>query len=164
MGAVYGTIPNLHRKMATSPSLVAAYWSASQAFGKSSLTHHEQQVVLIAVSVANGCAYCVGAHSALADMVKLPSSVTEALRNRQPIPEPRFEVLRRFTEAVVEKRGWVETSDVDAFLASGFTHQQVLEVVLGVGLKTLSNYTNHIVDTELDSAFRDRSWTARKSS
>jgi hypothetical protein len=34
----------------------------------------------------------------------------------------------------------------------------VLEVVLGIGLKTLSNYTNHIVDTEVDDAFAANAW------
>ena len=57
-----------------------------------------------------------------------------------------------------EKRGWVSEIDIDGFLAAGFTRAQVLEVILGVTYKTLSNYTNHVVDTPVDQAFSAREW------
>ena len=40
---------------------------------------------------------------------------------------------------------------------------QVLEVILGIAYKTLSNYTNHLVDTPVDEAFAKQAWTARKA-
>jgi len=154
----YGMVPNLHRKMAESPALLEGYWQLSQIFSSSSLTAIEQQVVLIAASVTNNCTYCVGAHSVLADMVDTPAEVTEALRTGEVIPDTRLQALRRFTQSVVITRGWVHKSEVDVLLAEGYTRAQVLEVILGVGLKTLSNYTNHLVDTELDIAFQGRVW------
>ena len=33
-----------------------------------------------------------------------------------------------------------------------------LEVVLGVAMKTLSNYANHLLDTPTDAAFADERW------
>jgi alkylhydroperoxidase family enzyme len=55
---------------------------------------------------------------------------------------------------MVQGRGRVAEQEVDAFLAAGFSRAQVLEVVLGVGLKTLSNYTNHLAQTPVDAAFQ----------
>lgn len=154
----YGMVPNLHRKMAESPALLEGYWQLSQVFSNSSLTPIEQQVVLIAASVTNNCTYCVGAHCVLADMVNTPAEVTEALRTGEVIPDDRLQALRKFTQSVVITRGWVQESEVSALLNEGFTRSQVLEVILGVGLKTLSNYTNHLVATELDAAFQGRAW------
>lgn len=155
----YGMVPNLFRKMAEAPVLVEGYWQMARLFERSSLTPIEQQVVLIAASVVNRCTYCVGIHSAMAEMMKIPIAVTGALRNAEVIPDERLEMLRRFTQSVVEHRGWVPREQVQAFLDAGFTGSQVLEVILGVGLKTLSNYTNHLVDTELDDPFKSHAWT-----
>lgn len=154
----YGMVPNLHRKMAEAPALLNGYWQLSQVFGNCSLSPVEQQVVLIAASVTNNCSYCVGAHSALADMVAVPADVTEALRDGSEIVDTKLQALRKFTQSMVITRGWVHESEVDTFLAAGYKQAQVLEVILGIGMKTLSNYTNHLVKTELDTAFQGRVW------
>ena len=154
----FGMVPNLFRKMAEAPALLEGYWQLNSIFTRSSFSPMEQQVVLIAASVANGCSYCVGVHSVMADMAEVPADVTNALRTGQTITDERLEALRHFTQMLVEMRGWVPDSEVQAFLDAGFSRAQVLEVVLGVGLKTLSNYTNHLVNTELDPAFQGRAW------
>jgi hypothetical protein len=69
-----------------------------------------------------------------------------------------LEALRRYTARIVEARGWVNETDVLTFLQAGYSRANVLAVIVGVGLKTLSNYTNHIVGTELDAAFAGRAW------
>ena len=66
----------------------------------------------------------------------------------------------RFTEDMVETRGWVSEEGVDEFLRAGFTQAQVLEVVLGVAFKTMSNFTNHLVGTPLDGAFEAFAWSS----
>ncbi|MDH3981150.1 MAG: carboxymuconolactone decarboxylase family protein [Gammaproteobacteria bacterium] len=154
----YGMLPNLYRKMAESPALAKGYWELGTIFASSSLSAVEQQVVLLATSTQNGCTYCVGAHSAIADMMKIPAEVTDALRDGKPVPDTKLEALRKFTQQVVSQRGWVAEADTQSFLDAGFTRAQVLDVVLGVGLKTLSNYANHIMQTGLDDAFASRTW------
>jgi uncharacterized peroxidase-related enzyme len=154
----YGMLPNLYRKMAESPALVKGYWELGNIFARSSLLPVEQQVVLLATSTLNGCTYCVGAHSAIADMMKIPTEVIDALRDGRPIPDVPLEALRVFTQRVVAQRGWVSEAELQDFLDAGYTHAQVLDVVLGVGMKTLSNYANHIMGTSLDEAFASRAW------
>lgn len=156
----YGMVPNLYAKMAEAPVLLQAYRQIAELFSRSGLDPTEQQVVLLTVSRMNDCAYCMGAHSVLADAAGVPAEVTDAIRNDEPVHDARLEALRRFTARLVEARGWLDDADIRAFLAAGYTRANVLEVVLGVGQKTLSNYTNHIVGTDLDAAFSSRAWQA----
>ena len=154
----YGMLPNLHRKMAEAPAMLKGYWQLSQIFSSSSLSPVEQQVILIAASVSNNCDYCVGAHSTLADMINTPEEITAALRNGSRISDTRLQALRKFTQSLVSARGWIDETEVTAFIDAGYTYAQALEVILGIGLKTLSNYTNHLVETKLDKAFQARAW------
>ena len=160
----YGFLPNLLGTMAGAPSLLKGYLALNELFSQTSLNPVEQQVVLLTVSRENECSYCVSAHSKIAGMHKVPENIIKALRDNTLLPDSKLETLSKFTQAVVSSKGWPQKSELDAFLQAGYSTQQVLEVVLGVGLKTLSNYTNHIAHTDLDPAFADTAWTnGRKS-
>lgn len=155
----YGFVPNLLGAMAEAPALLEAYVTLSRLFEQSSLNATERQVVLLAVSVENACGYCVAAHTVIAGMQRIPGEVVDAIRRGAPLPDPKLQALRQFTAAVVSSRGWPSEADLSALLAAGYARQQVLEVVLGVGLKTLSNYTNHIATPSLDRAFEPAAWS-----
>jgi len=155
--SAFGFVPNLLGMLAEAPAALESYLAVSSAFQKSSLTPAEQQVVLLAVSVMNECRYCVAAHTMIAVGAKVPGEVVEALRSRGPIADPKLEALRRFTEAVVQERGWAE-QELPGFLAAGYTRAQVLEVLVGITQKTLSNYANHLAETPLDAAFATSAW------
>lgn len=154
-----GFIPNLYGIMAEAPSALKAYNGLSDNFEKSSLTATEKQIVLLATSYVNGCNYCMAVHSTIGQMIKVPQNIIDALRNNKPIADSKLEALRKFANAVVEKRGWVSDKEVDEFISAGYSKAQLLEVVVGVTQKTLSNYINHIVKTPLDSAFEPNKWT-----
>ncbi len=156
----FGFLPNLLGIMATAPVLLEGYQTLAKIFDKSSLSAAERQVVLLAVSRENSCAYCMSVHTAIAGMQKVPSEVVNAIRDDAVIPDPKLEALRRFAAAVTSARGWVPDADMAAFLAAGYGQQQVLEVLVGVGLKTISNYTTHIAKTPLDAAFKSVEWQA----
>jgi len=154
----YGFVPNLIGVMAEAPALAEGYTTLSGIFEKTSFSPAEQQVVLLAVSHTNGCSYCMAAHSVIAQMKDLPEATIEALRQGGPIPDDKLEALRRFTVHVVEERGWPSDDAVQSFLDAGYAKANVLEVILGVGMKTLSNYTNHLADTPVDSQFEPMEW------
>jgi len=158
-----GFVPNLFGVMAEAPAMLQAYTTLSGIFDKSSLDTIERQVVLLTVSRLNGCEYCVGAHSALSGFLGVPEDVVAAVRAGEPIEKPRLQALAVFTESLIEHRGWAPEADVAAFLAAGWSRQEVLEVILGVGLKTLSNYVNHLASTPLDDPFAAHEWERPKS-
>ena len=91
-------------------------------------------------------------------MAKVPADVIDALRNNTPIADPKLEALRSFAAVINETRGWPSESQVAAFLDAGYTSQNVLEVILGTSLKVMSNYTNHVAETEVDAAFAPNAW------
>lgn len=156
----YGFIPNVMGELAASPTALEAYSSLSSLYGQSGLTAAEQQVVLLTTSYENNCSYCMAVHSTVSLNVGLEREALIAIREGRMIEtDPRLEALRQFTRAVVRERGLVERSDVDAFLRAGFTKANVLDVITGVTLKNMSNYVNHIAETEIDEAFRAMSWS-----
>lgn len=152
----FGFVPNLLGNFAEAPNVLKAYLDLSAVFSQGTLSPLEQQVVLIAASRINGCEYCVAAHSTMSDMQKLPADVINAVRDDRAIADAKLEALHQFAKAVVSKQGWVGDAAVAAFLAAGYSKAQVMEVVLGVTHKTLSNYANHILQTPVDAAFAPR--------
>lgn len=159
----YGFVPNLLGTMAEAPALAEAYLAIGKLFGKTSFSETERQVISLSVSRRNGCDYCVSAHSTIAKNNKVDERVIDAIRDDDAIGDAKLEALRKFATTVVEKRGWLDDGDVEAFLDAGYDRQQVLEVILGVAMKTMSNYTNHIAGTPLDEAFSASEWHAPKS-
>ncbi len=154
----FGFVPNLIGTMAESPAATKGYLTIGQIFDETSFSPTERQVVILAASRYNECHYCVASHSVVAEMQKVPADVIEAIRSDQTIADPKLEALRAFTTAVVDKRGWVSEDDIGAFLEAGYAKEQILEVILGVSMKTLSNYVNHIAETPLDAAFAGKVW------
>ncbi len=155
-----GMVPNMYGVMANSPGLLDTYIHGYEIFRASSgFTPVEQEVVLLAISRENGCTYCVAAHSFIADkMSGVPEDVTNAIRDGRPIQDARLAALHDFTRTMVVKRGLPSTADVSAFLAAGYSERQILEIVLAISVKILSNYANHLFHTPVDATFAGRTW------
>jgi uncharacterized peroxidase-related enzyme len=153
-----GFVPNLYGMLSTNPEALNAYLLLGKSVERSGLNPLEQQVVLLTLSIENGCEYCVAAHSAISAMMKLPESVILALRNKRPLDDNRLEALRSFAAAVVKQRGHLSQSEIDRLLSAGYTGATILAVITAVALKTVSNYANHIAETPLDQAFQPHEW------
>ena len=157
--AAFGFLPNLIGIMASSPALAEAYLALSDIFQtKTSLDATEQHVVLLTVSRYHECHYCMAAHSTTAGMMGVDSGVVEAIRNDQPISNPRLEALRVLTREIVDRRGWPSEATQQRFFDAGFEPSQLLDVLVGIAQKTLSNYTNHIGGTPLDAPMQANEW------
>jgi len=158
----FGFIPNLVAVLAESPAGVKGYRTLMGIFDESSLTPTERQVVLLAVSRYNECHYCIAAHTVIAEMQNVSQQIIDAIRNDLPIADHKLEALRDFTTKVVDKRGWLSKEEIQAFLDSSYTRQQLIEVIMGVSLKTFSNYLNHIAEIPVDDAFAAEAWSAEE--
>lgn len=154
----FGRIPGLHAVMAEAPGLLEAYQRVHELFVNSSFDKDELTVVWQTVNVENACHYCVPAHTGIAKNMGVDDAITEALRNRTPLPNARLEALRDFTLKLVRDRGNVDDASVQAFLDAGFTKRNILEVILGYSQKVMSNYTNHLANTPVDRAFQKFEW------
>jgi len=150
-----GFIPNMYANMANVPGVLSTYLHGYGLFRKDSgFTPTEQEVVFLAVSQTNGCKYCTAAHSMIADkMSGVPADVLQAIRSGQPIADARLAALFALTQDLVKNLGQASPAKVKAFLDAGFTESHVLNIILAVSVKVLSNYTNHAFATEVDERF-----------
>lgn len=157
-----GFVPKMYGAMANEPALFEAYANSYAAFrAECGFSPVEQEVIFLAISRANSCAYCVAAHSFVADkMSKVPAAVTDAIRDGRPIEDGKLSALATFTTRMVLSRGRPSDADVATFLAAGFSEKHILGIILAIGVKTFSNYTNHVFHTPVDSVFASRVWQA----
>jgi AhpD family alkylhydroperoxidase len=118
---------------------------------------------MLAASEANDCEYCVAAHSSIAKrFVKVDAALVDATRRRTPLSDAKLDALVTFTRRVVEQRGQLAEAELAAFLAAGYTKAQVIEVLLGVGMKTFNNYVDHIAHTPLNDQFKAEVWQPKR--
>lgn len=152
--AQVGFIPNMYKGMVNYPELLETYLEGYNRFRKTSnLSPVEQEIVLLSISRINGCGYCTAAHSMIADRAKMPSDVLAALRSGGEIPDSRLAALHAFTKSMVEDRGTPSQSATTAFLTAGFSERNMLEIVLAISVKVISNFSNHLFHTEIDKVF-----------
>jgi alkylhydroperoxidase family enzyme len=156
---VFGFLPNLHAVMAEAPSLLAGYHALWDLFlAGSSFSPLEQQVVMMTANVENDCHYCVPGHTYIMTAAKMPQAIIDALRDDAVLPDPQLEVLRQFTKEMICNRGHLSEGSLEGFLQAGYTKRQALEVIVGLSLKLLSNYTNAIAHTDVDGPVRKFAW------
>jgi uncharacterized peroxidase-related enzyme len=153
-----GMVPNLFGVLAESPSTLKAYQQLHQAFLDTSFTPEELTVVWQTINVEHECTYCVPAHTGIAHSMKVDPALTEALRNKATMPNATLQALQDATLSIVRNRGNISEAELAAFYAAGYGQQQVLEIILGLSQKVISNYTNHVAKTPVDEVFKQFAW------
>ena len=149
-----GFIPNLMAIFANNPAVLEGYLALGAVFEKGSFTAMERQIILLAVSLENNCNYCVTAHSQIAKtLLRTPAEVIAAVQNNTPVPDAKLNALVTLARELVRERGHAKDKTIQKFLAAGYRKEQVMELLLGIALKTISNYLDHISPTPLDHAF-----------
>jgi len=149
----YGFLPNLAAFVAESPTVLGAILKLSEAFDQTTLSAQEQQVVLLTVSALNGCDYCKTVHKALGKNVQIDDITLKQIISFEPLQDIKLNALRDFTKLLVEEKGWLDDKNVQAFLDAGYTHAQIFEVIMGVALKTMTNYSNHVAGAVPNAEF-----------
>jgi len=153
-----GFIPNLFGVIAESPTALSAFIALNSEFSESSFDATSREIIQTAASVENACTYCVAGHTAFADKQNVSGDVIEAIRDNQPIADTKLEALNQFTRSVVRNKGHIPESEVERFLDAGYTRAQVLEVILGICVKTFSNLANNAIGIPLDEEFSQYEW------
>lgn len=156
-----GFVPNMYKNMSINTALLDAYTYSYQSFRQNSgFTPVEQEVIFLSVAYSNNCEYCVAAHSFVGDkMTKVPTSVTDAIRVGEPITDNKLNALSEFTKILTESRGNATDEQLNRFLSEGFMPVHVLGIIAGIAVKTMSNYSNHITQPNVDTVFESRKWT-----
>ena len=149
----FGFIPNLHKALGVSEQALTVYKALHQSFLKTSFTNTEKTVIWQTINYFHMCHYCLPAHTAIAYMMKVDDDVIEAVRKGLPLKNEKLRILQETTYLLVEQRGHLTEKQEAKFKEQGYGHQQLIEIVLGITQKTMSNYVNHIAKTEVDEEF-----------
>jgi uncharacterized peroxidase-related enzyme len=144
-----GLVPNMTRAMANSPAVLEGYLQFSGALHKSSLPARLREQISLAVSQANGCDYCLAAHSAIGKAVGLTAEQVRDSRLGTAV-DPKADALIRFALEVLETRGRVNDAALTEVRAAGFDDGAIAEVVAHVALDLFTNYFNNVVATDVD--------------
>ena len=146
-----GFLPNLIGVLANAPLALETYLTVSGINSRASLSLMEREVVQITAARIHGCDFCIAGHSAIAlkKAGQTPDTV-RALQHGQGTGDAKLDAVAAFASAVIATRGAVADDEYQAFLAAGYNEQQALEVVLGISLATLCNFSNSLAGTPVN--------------
>ncbi|WP_455244607.1 carboxymuconolactone decarboxylase family protein [Petrachloros mirabilis] len=149
----YGWVPNLIKEMSRSVPTAQAYLSGQQALAKGSLSPKEQQTVQLTVASVNNCHYCQEAHAWIGGKARISTEGIAAIRSGRLPEDETLANIVEITRLIMEKRGWLSEEDLRKAEANGISKTRLYEIITYIGLKTISNYINHIAHTPVDEQF-----------
>jgi uncharacterized peroxidase-related enzyme len=144
-----GLVPNMTRAMANAPAVLEGYLSLSGALGKGALSAKDRERIALAVGQANGCEYCLAAHSTIGKMVGLTADQILDSRRGTSV-ESKSAAIVRFARQVLDKQGRLSDADLADARIAGLDDAAIAEVVGNVALNIFTNYFNHVAATDID--------------
>ena len=145
----FGTVPNMFRAVANSPAALKDMWGAFGALGAGTIGANLGEKIAVAVADRDSCSYCLAAHTALG---KKAGASIEEMADAQTghSSDPKTAAALAFALKLVDKRGQVSDSDVQALRAVGFSEGQIVEIIAHVALSLFTNYINIALDVPVD--------------
>ncbi|MBX7164874.1 MAG: peroxidase-related enzyme [Pirellulales bacterium] len=145
-----GRVPNLLRALGNSAAALRGYLDFSSALGTGKgLNAQQREIIALAVAEANGCEYCLAAHSTIGKLVGLTPDAIEAARRADGV-DGAGRAVARFARSILQSRGRVSDADLETFRSAGFGDDAVAEIVGHVALNVLTNFFNNLVETDID--------------
>jgi AhpD family alkylhydroperoxidase len=157
-----GYLPTAIGRMAESPELLSGFLTATGLFERTSLDPLAREVLIMTIAARNECHVCVAMHTAKLTQLAASPDLIDALRAGHLVADERLAGLQAFTLAVLASRGAVSPADLQQFLAAGYTRQNALEVVLGIGASTISTFANRLTGAGVDEPLTPFAWTPSK--
>jgi ribosomal-protein-alanine N-acetyltransferase len=156
-----GYLPAGMARMAASPQLIDGFMKLTAIFENTALEPLAREVVVMTVATRNRCHICVAMHTARLTALGADSGLVQALRDpdhAEPLPDERLDAVRMFTLRVLDTAGDVGERDLRDFLAAGYSTQNALEVVLGIGTYTMSTLANRLTGAPVDDQLAAYAW------
>ena len=144
-----GVVPNLFRLVGNSPAALEGYLGLNGALGRT-LDAKTRERIALAIAQANGCDYCLSAHSYLGLNLAKIDETEIALNRAGHSGDAKADAAVVFARKVLDARGKVSDADIAAVRLAGFTEAQVIEITAAVALNVLTNYINNVAETDID--------------
>ena len=152
--AYYGMIPNMIEAVNRhNPAVAQFYIAASEALQDSNLQDNEREAVILTISRYNDCHYCVRAHAALGYAAGLSEADIQDINQGKMPAKKSLQGVVKATRLILDKNGWLDADDISKLEKHGITRMHLYEINAIIAVKTLSNYINHIEQTQVDDAF-----------
>ena len=146
-----GFVPNLYAYFAKNETALGDYLALQNR--KSTLRAKERELINLVTSQVNGCRYCQSAHTVFGKMNGFTEEQVLEIRKGSASFDSKLDALAKFTLSVVENRGRATEESKEAFFAAGYTEANLIDVVIVVGDKTISNYIHNLTHLEIDWPF-----------
>jgi uncharacterized peroxidase-related enzyme len=143
-----GFVPNLYAYYAKNETALGDYLALQNR--KSTLKAKEREVINIVTSQVNGCRYCQSAHTVLGKMNGFTDEQVIELRKGTASFDSKLDALVKFAKAVSEGKGKVSREIKDSFFAAGYNEANLIDVVITIGDKVISNYMHNLTGFEID--------------
>lgn len=145
-----GMVPNLMKVLANSPTSLSAYLGFSAGIAGGEFDAAARERIAITVAEANGCEYCLSAHTYMGrNAAKLSDDELDAARDGRS-ENPKMFALLQFTQVVLANLGRVDDADLEKFFAAGYGPNAAVEVVANIAINVFTNYVNNIARTTVD--------------
>jgi AhpD family alkylhydroperoxidase len=157
----WGYLPSGAARMATSPHVLDGFLKMNAIFDSSTLEPLAREVLIMTMATRNGCHLCVAIHTQRLTTMGADPDLIASLRSSAPLTDQHLDAVRVFTLRVLETTGDVGDDALQAFLGHGYTPQNALEVVLGIGTYTLSTLANRLTAAPLDPPLAPYAWAGQ---
>lgn len=144
----FGMVPNLYATFAMNDTALADYLALQNR--KSTLSAKEREIINLVVSQVNECRYCLGAHTAVGKMVGFTDEQILEIRRAQVTFNDKYNALARFVKETSVNRGKPSENATNAFFAAGYSKANLVDVMIVIGDKTISNYLHGVTDIPVD--------------
>jgi uncharacterized peroxidase-related enzyme len=133
-----GYVPNLFATFAHSENGLSTYLGLQNA--KSSLKAKEKEVINLVVSQYNKCLYCLSAHTAIAKLNGFNDGQILEIRRVNISFDSKLNALGNLVHEAVSNKGEISDETKEKFFNEGFTEGNLIDVIIAIGDKTITNY------------------------
>ena len=110
----------------------------------------QTEAIHLVTSQVNQNPYCLAAHTALAKETGLTDKQIEAIRKGNVTWDEKLDTLVDFTCELVTNRGKVGPEMIGRFYQAGYTDACLVDLVMLVGMTTITNYLNNVTWIPVD--------------
>lgn len=143
-----GFVPNIYATYAYSDNALGRYLTFSS--GKTSLSNREKEAIFLVVSQVNNCVYCQAAHTAIGKMNGFTDEEIIELRKGSASFDKKIDALVKLAKSIIENRGKISDDVLNTFYAAGYNHENLIDTIVTVGDKTITNFLHKVTNIPLD--------------
>ncbi len=143
-----GFVPNLYAIFGHSDTALNDYLALQNR--KSSIRAKEREVINLVVSQVNNCSYCLSAHTQFAKMNGFTDEQILDIRRANIGFDAKLDALAKLVKSTTENRGHASAEILENFFAAGYSEANLIDVVIIIGDKIITNYLHALTDIPVD--------------